>query len=268
MFSFISEKRKFKLIKNNVHLNKKLDISIIDYKKYFFQKKIEYYGYYRIKDYYEELKNYLNNIILNEEELNDLLSYCLSKNEYFNLSLSDEQFDFIFKNSYFEKNIRIDIDYLNEEYIPKNVLIKDNTLTNRFVEVLKECFSLYSNNERMNKFQASRFISKVIKKEIYENDKVVNHFFSNYDFDNDGLLSFEGLCQYYFDLIKKKEINVIWDNLYSLGYNNLLEKEINLDYFINNLDEFEDENKNIFINLLKISNKRIYKLYMVGFKYR
>ena len=34
------------------------------------------------------------------------------------------------------------------------------------------------------------------------------------------------------------------------------------------MNEFEDENKNIFINLLKISNKRIYKLYMVGFKYR
>jgi hypothetical protein len=177
LFSFISEKRKLKIIKKNKYLNKKLDISIIDYKKYFFQKKIEYYGYYRIKDYYEELKNYLNNIILNEEELNDLLSYCLSKNEYFNLSLSDEQFDFIFKNSYFEQNMRIDIDYLNEEYIPKNILIKDNTLTNKFVKVLKECFSLYSNNERMNKFQASRFISKVIKKEIYENDKVVNHFF-------------------------------------------------------------------------------------------
>ena len=252
-----------KIIKKNKYLNKKLDISIIDYKKYFFQKKIEYYGYYRIKDYYEELKNYLNNIILNEEELNDLLSYCLSKNEYFNLSISDEQFDFIFKNSYFEENMRIDIDYLNEEYIPKNVLIKDNTLTNRFVEVLKECFSLYSNYERMNKFQVSKFMSKVSKKEIHENNEKIIDLFLNYDFDNDGLLSFEGLCQYYFDLIKKKEINVIWDNLYSLGYNNLLEKEINLDYFINNLDEFEDKNKNIFINLFKISNKRIYKLYMV-----
>ena len=79
LFSFISEKRKFKLMKSNVHLNKKLDISIIDYKKYFFQKKIEYYGYYIIKDYYEELKKYLNDIILNEEELIDLLLYGLSK---------------------------------------------------------------------------------------------------------------------------------------------------------------------------------------------
>ena len=96
LFSFISEKRKFKLMKNNVHLNKKLDISIIDYKKNFFQKKIEYYGYYRVKDYYEELKKYLNDIILNEEELIDLLLYGLSKNEYFNLSLSDGQFDLIF----------------------------------------------------------------------------------------------------------------------------------------------------------------------------
>ena len=154
LFSFISEKRKLKIIKKNKYLNKKLDISIIDYKKYFFQKKIEYYGYYRIKDYYEELKNYLNNIILNEEELIDLLLYGLQKNEYFNLSLSDEQFDLIFSNSCFEENIHIDIDYLNEEYIPKYLLINEYTLTNKFIKVLKECFSLYSNNEKMNKFQS------------------------------------------------------------------------------------------------------------------
>ena len=86
----------------------------------------------------------------------------------------------------------------------------------------------------MNKFQVSKFMSKVSKKEIHENNEKIIDLFLNYDFDNDGLLSFEGLCQYYFDLIKKKEINVIWDNLYSLGYNNLLEKDINLDYFMNN----------------------------------
>ena len=107
-----------------------------------------------VKDYYEELKKYLNDIILNEEELIDLLLYGLSKNEYFNLSLSDEQFDLIFSNSCFEENIHIDIDYLNEEYIPKYLLINEYTLTNKFVKVLKECFSLYSNNEKMNKFQS------------------------------------------------------------------------------------------------------------------
>ena len=40
MFSFISEKIKFKLIKNNLFLINKLDLSIKDFKIYFFQKKI------------------------------------------------------------------------------------------------------------------------------------------------------------------------------------------------------------------------------------
>ena len=40
IFSFISEKkRKYNIIKYNNYLNKKLDLSIDDYKEYFFQKK-------------------------------------------------------------------------------------------------------------------------------------------------------------------------------------------------------------------------------------
>ena len=39
LFSFISEKRKFKIIKYNIYLNKKLDLSIDDYKEFFFGKK-------------------------------------------------------------------------------------------------------------------------------------------------------------------------------------------------------------------------------------
>ena len=39
LFSFISDKRKFKIIKYNIYLNKKLDISIDNYKELFFQKK-------------------------------------------------------------------------------------------------------------------------------------------------------------------------------------------------------------------------------------
>ena len=37
LFSFISDKRKFKIIKYNIYLNKKLDLSIDDYKECFFQ---------------------------------------------------------------------------------------------------------------------------------------------------------------------------------------------------------------------------------------
>ena len=52
MFSFISEKIKFKLIKNNLFLINKLDLSIKDFKIYFFQKKLEKYYYVYIKQYY------------------------------------------------------------------------------------------------------------------------------------------------------------------------------------------------------------------------
>ena len=39
LFSFVSDKRKFKIIKYNIYLNKKLDILIDDYKEMFFRKK-------------------------------------------------------------------------------------------------------------------------------------------------------------------------------------------------------------------------------------
>ena len=56
-FSFISEKRKFKIIKYNIYLNKKLDLSINDYKEFFFRKKINKYDYIFINDFYIEFKN-------------------------------------------------------------------------------------------------------------------------------------------------------------------------------------------------------------------
>ncbi len=40
LFSFISsDKRKFKIIKRNIYLNKKLDLSIDDYKEFFLKQK-------------------------------------------------------------------------------------------------------------------------------------------------------------------------------------------------------------------------------------
>ena len=51
LFSFIPLKRKFKIIKYNSFLHNKLDLSIIDYKQFFFQLKIEEYNYSNINDY-------------------------------------------------------------------------------------------------------------------------------------------------------------------------------------------------------------------------
>ena len=53
----------FQIIKYNIYLNKKLDLSIDDYKECFFQKKINKYDYVFIKDFYIEFKNDFNDII-------------------------------------------------------------------------------------------------------------------------------------------------------------------------------------------------------------
>ena len=39
LFAFISDKRKFKIIKYNIYLNKKLDLSIDDNKEFFLKQK-------------------------------------------------------------------------------------------------------------------------------------------------------------------------------------------------------------------------------------
>ena len=64
LFSFITENRKFKIIKYNVYLNKKLNLLADDYKEFFFLKKINKYNNYRfINNYYIEFKNDFGNII-------------------------------------------------------------------------------------------------------------------------------------------------------------------------------------------------------------
>ena len=105
----------------------------------------------------------------------------------------------------------------------------------------------------MNKTQCALFVNSIIKEEVNENDERINYLFSNYNINNDGLLLFEEFLKFYFDLIKNK-INVVWDDLYRLGYNNLLEKnkEIDYEYILNNIEEFEIND--LFSNLLKITH--------------
>ena len=126
-------------------------------------------------------------------------------------------------NLYFKKNIRINIDDLIEENIPKILLIKDNKLTNKAIKTFKDIFNLFSIDNKMNKNQYAVLMSSIIKEEVNENDEEINDLFSNYNINNDGLLLFEEFLKFYFDSINDK-INVVWDNLYSLGDNNLLEK--------------------------------------------
>ena len=250
LFSFISEKRKYKLIQNNSYCHKKLDICLLDYKRFFFQQKFERYDLLYIENYFKQMKK--DFIEINDDELKDLILYILSKKENFNLKLSDENFDLMINNSYFKKKIKICIDDLTIENIPKILLIKDNNLIEKANKAFKEIFLLYSNNNRMNRNKAIQLFSKVYKINISENNEIIKSLFS-YDKKNE--ISIDNFLQFFY-----KNINYAWITLFSFGYNNLLEKnkEIDLNYIINHLQEFE-ENK-IFSNFIQISKKKIYNI--------
>ena len=136
LFSFISKKQMFKLVKNNSFLLRKLDLSTKDIKTYFFQKKMENYDYIYINEYYEQFKKDFNSIIQNENELKELFDNSLSKNKNFELNLFDTDFNSIFNNSYFKQKIKINLDDLNQEKVLK-ILIKDNKLSDITIKKLK-----------------------------------------------------------------------------------------------------------------------------------
>ena len=213
LFSFIPSKRKFKIIKYNSFLHNKLDLSIIDYKQFFFQFKIEEYNYSNIYDYWIKFKNDFKDII--DENSYELFINGLSNKKDFILSLSDKDFNVMINNSNNKDNIFVEIEKMS---IPKILLIKDNKLTNKMNKILKEIFDLYSSNGKMSKSQSIEFMETI--KRNY--DKDINELFL-YDRDKDGYLLFEEFIQYYFNLIKKK-LFIIWKDLNNLGYNNFLEK--------------------------------------------
>ena len=82
LFSFISDQRKFKIIKFNIYLNKKLDLSIDDYKEFFFQQKINKYDYVFINDFYIEFKNDLNDII-DDNSYNFIFKFIIKEKRFY-----------------------------------------------------------------------------------------------------------------------------------------------------------------------------------------
>ena len=105
LFSFLPSKRKFKIIKYNSFLHNKLDLSIIDYKQFFFQFKIEEYNYSKINDYWIKFKNDFKDLI--NENSYEFFINCLSNKKDFILSLSDKDFDVMIKKSKYKDNIII-----------------------------------------------------------------------------------------------------------------------------------------------------------------
>ncbi len=134
LFSFIKEKKMLKLSKNNSFLNKYLNLSEKEYKTFFFKKKIENYNFYYIKDYYPKFKSAFNSIIKNEEELNELILNCLSQNVNFELKISDENFNMILNNIYFQEKIRINFECLKENNSFKLLTKNEDKVLKNFFE--------------------------------------------------------------------------------------------------------------------------------------
>ena len=141
LFSFISEQRKFKIIKYNIYLNKKLDLSIDNYKECFFQKKIKKYDYVFINDFYIKFKNDLNEII--DDNSYNLFLNALSKKKDFFLNIKDKDFNLMIENKYFKENPRFEIEEIEEIDYPRLLLIKDNKLTNKAINTFKNIFNLF-----------------------------------------------------------------------------------------------------------------------------
>ena len=78
----------------------------------------------------------------------------------------------------------------------------------------------------------------------------------NIDKDEDGFILFEDFIKYYHDFLNK-DLNEVWKNLEKLGYNNYLNENYDLDYLINNKEEFE---KSIIFNFIQLTNLKINKL--------
>ncbi len=190
LFSYISEKKKLKLIQNNIYLIKKSNLTFDDFKFYFFQKKMKMYDFFYINDYYNEFDKDFSSIIENKKELTTIVLNSLSKNNNFDLNILDYDFDYIFKNQYFKNNIRINMDEINNIkdlfHIPKILLIKNNKLTDKAIKTFKDIFNLFSTNGKMNKIQGAQFVNSMMNMniQINENNKYVNNLFSKYDIDN------------------------------------------------------------------------------------
>ena len=100
------------------------------------------------------------------------------------------------ENKYFKENPRFEIDKIK---IPRLLLIKDNKLTNKAINIFKNIFNLFSINGKMNKEQSINYFQICDEWGI---DDIIKKLFV-YDKDEDGFILFEDFIKYYYDLINK-----------------------------------------------------------------
>ena len=208
LFSYCSDKKIFKIIKYNKRLYEKLDLN---YKELLIQKKIEKYDKYQyIENYWINFKNELSDGLMEEENLLNLFYNALSKSKNFILDIRDENFNIIFNNLCFKKNLKIKLESLNEmeDLFPFILFSKNGKLEEKTVKVLQEIFNMFSKNGKMSLEEASDYFS--LLEEIEDNE------LSN--LNENGYISFQNFQKYYSELIEKTPDSAR-SHFLKLGYN-------------------------------------------------
>ena len=185
LFSYLKNKRKFKIIKYNISLHKKLNISNDDYKELFFKNKLQTYNYFYIKTYWNQFQNDFKGII-NKDSYNLFLN-ILSKIKNFNLKLNDEDFNSLINNSYFKKNVHIIIEDLDKldlkfelDYMKEHLNdFKNNINMYNFLILINKIKDINLNKICLNKNIEQIFIEYLNKYGLFDNLKEIEISTSN-----------------------------------------------------------------------------------------
>jgi len=127
------------------------------------------------------------------------------------------------KKIQFDKTLIFSIKKVNK----KELIIMNGELTPRFINILKEWYKEFTNDEVMNKKNFANFISKITNTNgITESDKRVVKAFLNYDKAENGFLTEENFISFYYNSIfEDKDIRKVWNHLENMGYNEYLYKK-------------------------------------------
>lgn len=115
------------------------------------------------------------------------------------------------------------------EQIPKaNLILENNKINPRLLEILNEWFNEYSDSEaKMTREYCAKFVKDVTntQEQIPSNDHRINFLFDSYDLYKENFIPREGFILFYSECLKSREkIQTVWDNLHNMGIRNDLRR--------------------------------------------
>jgi hypothetical protein len=105
--------------------------------------------------------------------------------------------------------------YINTYYEPE--ILIGSKMNPKAARCFRVIFDRFGSNGVMTKDQAHEFTSACLASISKRYDDKVNYLFNNYDYDHDGILTFEGFLGFYEDAAKDNRTGTVWSNLKSFG---------------------------------------------------